>query len=303
MPLMKKICIFLFIAFAIVLRGNLYAEDIHSIDNENIILYFDPLLETAAIDLIEIYPKIKSDVETILGWKFDLKPSVLLIRERKDFLRLSENDLIVAFAIPAKAIIVIDYSKVGKIPFRPETILKHEFCHLLLNYNIRQNQLPRWFDEGVAQWISDSIGEIFFDQKRSLLNRAAFRGRFISLRSLRNGFPYNNESMLLAYEESKSFIEFLLAKYGKDSVLTLLDYLKKGENVDAAFLKSLPDSLGNLEKEWQHSLRKKVTWFTYLSYHTYEIIFAFMALISFFAFLRLMMKKRSYMKGEGEEKT
>ncbi|MBN1275944.1 MAG: hypothetical protein JXA35_00530 [Deltaproteobacteria bacterium] len=300
MPLIKKICIFLFLALTIVLRVDLHADDISSIDNKDIIIYFDPLLERAARDLIDIYYEVKIEVETLLGWKYGLKPSVLLTRDRSQFLRTSQNDLIVAFAVPEKAIIVIDYSRMGHHIFRPETILKHEFCHLLLNYHINEKVLPRWLDEGVAQWISNSIGQIFIDPKKSLLNRAAFRGRFISLRSLKEGFPYDSESMQLAYEESKSFIEFILGKYGKDSILAILDYLKRGEDVDTAFLKVLPESLASLEKNWQNSLRKKINWLTYLSYHIYEIIFGLMGLISFIGFIRLMVKKRSYMKEEEE---
>ncbi|HOP47172.1 MAG TPA: peptidase MA family metallohydrolase [Desulfobacteraceae bacterium] len=295
---MKKIYLILFLVFTIGLKGNLSAEELHFIDNSNLMVYFDPLLESAAMNVIDIYPEIKSDVEITIRWKYDFRPTVFLIKNRNHFF---QNDLIVAYAVPKQAAIVIDYSKAGKFPFRLETILKHEFCHLLLNYHIKKKVLPRWLDEGIAQWISDSIGEIIFDQKRSLLNRAAFSGRFIRLAYLKNGFPDDREPMLLAYEESKSFIEFILGNYGRDSILTILNYLKNGEEVDPAFIKVLPDSLEGLEKQWQQSLRKKTTWVTYLSYHVYEILFAFMALISIFGFIKLLMKKHSYMKDEEED--
>ena len=41
--------------------------------------------------------------------------------------------------------------------------------------------------------------------------------------------------------------------------------------------------------------------FTYLSYHLYEILFAVMALISVYAFIKVMMKKRAYKREETEE--
>jgi len=139
------------------------------------------------------------------------------------------------------------------------------------------------------------------DQKRSLLNRAALRGRFIPLNSLQKGFPRNVEGMILAYEESKGFVVHITSKYGKDGILRILDCMKNGEAADAAVLKSLSAPLRTLEKEWHESLRRKMTWFTYLSYHLYEILFALMGLIAMIAFVKIILRKRAYLKEEMED--
>ena len=139
------------------------------------------------------------------------------------------------------------------------------------------------------------------DQKRSLLNRAALRGRFIPLESLQKGFPRNDEGMILAYEESKSFVGRITSKYGKEGILRVLDGMKNGEAADIALLKALSVPLRTLEKEWHESLRRKMTWFTYLSYHLYDILFALMALIVMVAFVKIILRKRAYMKEEVED--
>ncbi len=138
------------------------------------------------------------------------------------------------------------------------------------------------------------------DQKRSFLNRAALRNGFIRLESLQKGFPRNDEGMILAYEESKSFVAHITSKYGKEGILRVLEGMKNGEATDAAIFEALSVPLRTLEKEWHESLRRKMTWFTYLSYYLYEILFAFTGLIAMFAFIKIILKKRAYMK-EGME--
>lgn len=140
------------------------------------------------------------------------------------------------------------------------------------------------------------------DQKRSRLNRVAFRGRFIPLKSLQKGFPRDNEGMVLAYEQSKSFVAHITGKFGKEGLLRVLRHMKNGEGDESAILKGLSVPLVKLEKEWHDSLRKKVSWFTYLSYNLYEILFAFMALITVVAFIKIILKKRAYVDEETEDR-
>ena len=89
------------------------------------------------------------------------------------------------------------------------------------------------------------------DQRRSLLNRAALRDGFIPLESLQKFFPRNDEGLILAYEESKSFVAHIASKYGTVGILRVLEGMKNGEAVDAAFFKALSVPLTSLEREWQ----------------------------------------------------
>ncbi|MDY6972858.1 MAG: peptidase MA family metallohydrolase [Thermodesulfobacteriota bacterium] len=264
-------------------------------------MFFELPLRSAAEEVVRVYPKISADLERIFGWGLGLQPSVLLIRNREDFQSMTESASIVAFAVPSRKLIVIDYSRMNIPPFTIENILKHELCHLLLHHHIRGTILPRWLDEGVCQWASDGIGEIIMDQKHSVLNKAALRGTFIPLDLLNRGFPRDKDSMILAYEESKSFITHIISKFGKEGILEVLENMKTGKEVDVAFSMALSMPLGRLEEEWHHALRQRTTWFIYLSYHLYEVLFALLALITIYAFIRTIIKKRNYGTEEGED--
>ena len=127
----------------------LYAGDFQIIEEKHVTVVFDPALKTAAQDVADMFLPLKADLEREIGWDLDLKPSVLLLKDRKLFLRMAESPLTVAFAVPERNLIVIDYTRMLVRPFSLEMTLKHEMCHLLLHHHIKGHDFPRWLDEGV----------------------------------------------------------------------------------------------------------------------------------------------------------
>jgi hypothetical protein len=295
-----KILILLLATCLILFTKGLYGGEVQVLERDDIRVLFEPPLGAASKEVANVYQGIRGEIEGIFGWSLNFRPTVLLISDSKHFGRMAESPLTVAFAVPSKGLIVIDYSKMKRHPFNLQDTLKHEICHLLLHEHIKEAVLPRWLDEGVCQWASGGVVDIIMDQKRSLLNRAALRGKFIPLGSLRRGFPRDKDSLLLAYEESKGFVEHIIAKFGKEGILRVLEHMKRGEEADTAVLRSLSMPLDRLEEAWHRSLMRKMTWFTYLSYHLYEILFALGALITIYAFIRAIGRKRAYMKGDEE---
>ena len=277
-----------------------YAYQVHVLRHRELTVFFDAPLRHAANEVVRIYPVVKADIERVFGWKVDFKTSVLLVNQRKRFRQMARSTMTVAFALPEKRLMVIDYSRMNTHPFNLEITLKHELCHLLLHSRVNK-AMPRWLEEGICQWASDGIGEIIMEQKRSLLNRAAFEGRFIPLDSLERVFPDDKEGLLLAYEQSKSFVAYIIRRFGKQGVLDVLEHMRGGKNTNQAVLKALSVPMADLERHWQGSLKKRATWFTFLSYNMYEILFALTALITIYAFIRTMKKKREYSTEEQEE--
>jgi len=292
----RNIALLFPMAFLIFFVVSLGAEEVYLLEEGGIKVLFESPHEPVARELAKIYPGVRAELENIFGWDLNLTPSILLIRDTRQFQQMIQSPLTVAFAVPEKDLIVIDYSKMSANTFSLRNIFKHELCHLLLHRHIKNANVPRWLDEGVAQWVSDGVGDIILDQKRSLLNKAAFGGQFIPLGSLDRGFPRREQDLILAYEESRSFLDHIIGKFGKEGVLEILGHMERGENVHAAVLRSCSIPLGDLEEGWHEALRRRMTWFTYLSYNLYEILFAFAALITIYAAIRLILRKRRLMK-------
>jgi hypothetical protein len=284
----------LFFLFLIIFFETIFAEVTGVIEKEEVVVHFIGTFSPAAQEIADIYPKVKADLERTLGWKANFKPTILLIKDRKNFQRIVGNKLIVAYAVPKKGLIVIDYSKMKIHPFTVESLLKHELCHLLLHQYIKEDSLPKWLDEGIAQWVSNGIAEIIMDNRKSVLDKAILTGRNIPIRYLVDRFPEDKESLLLAYEESKSFVEYIRNNYGDEGIRRVLESLKDGKGIHEAIQEELSISLVRLEKEWLKDYNKWINWFKFLSSNLYEILFFLAALITILGFIRMLMKKREY---------
>lgn len=276
------------------------AQEVYQINGTGSRILSPPRLKAAADELFAMYPHIKQDVAGIFRWPVDVVPTVMLVGNGAKFQRMAGSPLIIAFAQPQRSLIVMDWSKLKHAPEDIQNIFKHELCHLLIHHHITQVPVPRWLDEGVAQWASDGVGDIILDQKRSQLNRVAFTGRFIPLRRLETGFPRKKQNLRLAYEESKSFTEYLVARFGKKGLLRLLDQMHKGDSVPRAAHHVFGVSIYELERDWQQSVKGRVSWFTYLSYYLYEILFALGGLMTLVAGIKVFLRKRAYMREEME---
>lgn len=298
---MLNIIKFSSIFFFILFCSHLYAAKASVLYANKITIVFDEPLRAAAGQVANIYPTIKRDLEKIFHWSVDFQPTVVLIQERQHFQRMAGTDVIVAFAVPQKNAMVIDYSKMHSTPFTLETTLKHELCHLLLHHHINKVKLPKWLDEGVSQWASDGIAEVIMDYNRSILPQAILSGRYYRMRTLDDSFPREKRSLQLAYAQSKSFVDYMGREFGKDIILNLLNSLRHGLTLDTAIEENFSISFADLEKRWLSHMRKKTTWFTYFTIHVYEILFFLGAVVVIVGFVRLLIKKRTYKDFDEEE--
>lgn len=287
-----KIVFILNIIIAFFLINSVDAKTLELVTKEANIVY-DNSLNSVAQETARNLPSIVEELEKSLGLKMNSIPTIFLIKGSKNFQQITGSDLIVAYAVPHRNSVFIDTSRVFSKPFSLESTLKHELCHIMLHRNIESTNLPRWFDEGVCQWVSGGISEIISGQDSNILEKAILSDRLFSFQELYK-FPEERDSILLAYQESKSFIEYVSEKYGDDILRKIVNNLSSGKNIDESFQDGISISLYELEKNWQSSLKKKHTWFLFLSNNIYTIIFLFLSLLTIYGFYRLIKKKREY---------
>lgn len=263
---------------------------------EQVVVRYDPSLKAAAEEVIAVFPRIRARLEVIFGWDLGLEPVVLLIGDRARFQQMAGTPLVAAYALPHIAGIVIDQTRMGVRPFALDITLQHELCHLLLHRHIEDSRLPAWLDEGVCQWASDGINEIIMEGRRSPLVRASLRNRFLPLRKLEDRFPRQAEELVLAYAESKAFVNFLIGLSGKEGILAVLGHLRRGGDADSALRMQFGLGVEALEKRWHETLRETPVTLVLVSYYLYEIVFALGAILALYGFVRAVMRKRAYRK-------
>lgn len=276
----------MFIFLIFILLNPLLAKN-KVLQTGEVTVIFEEHQVVAAEEVAKLYPSVKSELAGNLGWRADFRPTVLLDRGGKIIKRNTGSDIFVAYAVPQKNLIVLDTSRVYAKPFSLESTLKHELCHLIIHRNIEEP--PRWLDEGVCQWVSGGIAEFMTEDSKRELENATVSNRLISMREL---FRFPPENIVLAYEESKSIVEYIESKFGKQGVLRILAYMKEGYSLDDSIQKGLSVTISELDEKWQAYLKKRRGWVSYLSRNLYGILFFFAALITVYGFMRMLKKKK-----------
>ena len=300
MPLRKLLFLVLFL---LLFTASVYAEQASIIQADEIVVVFEEPLRFVANEAVSIFPAIKSDLERSFAWTLDFRPTLVLTNNRQKFEELAGSRVVVAYAVPQRNLMVIDYTKMNNYPFSLRTTIKHELCHLLLHSQVENGNLPRWLDEGISQLASDGIAEIMMSRKGAILEEAVLSKNLLSMRRLSRSFPRDDESLLLAYEESKSFVEFINQEFGQRGIRNLLKNLQGGNNIDEAVFNTFSVSFDELERRWHTHIRRNITWFTYLANNLYTILFFAGALITIAGFVRIILKKRRYGEDEYTQST
>ena len=125
---MTRRAVFSFFVLYVILLQPVYGEDTGVIRTEDVLVLFEEPLKGAAKEVTDIYPEVKMELEESLRWKLNFRPTVLLIKSREKFERMAGTDRIVAFAIPEKNLVVIDYSRMNT----PSTVGPPNWCWRLL---------------------------------------------------------------------------------------------------------------------------------------------------------------------------
>ncbi len=300
MQLQYKFTISIMIIVIIIFARPAVAVDTGVIRSGEVIVRFEKPLKSVAAEVARIYPSVRKELETALRSRIDFIPEVILISDSGKFLEIAGNRLVVAVAVPGKNLIIIDNSGMKTFPYSLRVTLKHELSHLLLHDYVGKGELPRWLNEGVAQWVSGGMAEILTGKGQAVLEKAVLSGRLIPIRELTLRFPDNAQLLRLSYEESRSFVEYIIKKSGIQGILGILNNLRDGQRIDTAVIKELSVTLDDLETEWHDYLKRRFTWFVYFSSRIYEIIFAVGAIFLIYGFIKVLMRRRAYRDEDDE---
>jgi hypothetical protein len=142
-------------------------------------------------------------------------------------------------------------------PQRIPSVLKHEICHLLFAAATAGAEVlpPRWLNEGIAMWLSGDwdLGLEWRSRDSSLLTDAAAAGSLLRFRDLDSTFPAG-PFFHVAYAQSHSFVEWLVARKGEDGLRRFVRALDADADPEPAFLDVFGLSLADAEQKWNDSL-------------------------------------------------
>ena len=150
-------------------------------------------------------------------------------------------------------------------------ILKHELSHVALHDAVGGQDVPRWFNEGLAVYAS---GEAEMDRAGALWT-ATLTKKLIPLARLSRGFPSDPTEASVAYAQSADLVRYLLAGGEEHRFLALLSRVREGQAFDAALGDAYSTDLFSLETEWQEDVARRYTFWPVLLGGSTIWVFAF----------------------------
>ncbi|MCH7504983.1 tetratricopeptide repeat protein [PVC group bacterium] len=133
-----------------------------------------------------------------------------------------------------------------------EKIIFHEYTHVLIQ-DLTNGNCPIWLNEGLAryeEYRGQKYGFLFLKRaikQNQLLNFRDFSGTKID-------FSMNADVVSLFYDQSYSFVNYLISKFRMYKIRKLCGDLGQGMSLEAALKKEFRMSLDRLVLAWKKSL-------------------------------------------------
>lgn len=163
-------------------------------------------------------------------------------------------------------------------------VLRHEWAHLGLHAHLDGLRIPRWFDEGYAEWASGGFDATEAWRLRILLAT----GRLPPLDSLGLDWPRDRASASAAYLLSASAVVYLLENGGGERGMALfLDRWREDGSFEAALRRTYGVTSGQLEEDWRKWVKDRYGWLLVLSHSL-----AFWALLALALMLMALVRRR-----------
>jgi hypothetical protein len=160
----------------------------------------------------------------------------------------------IGVAIPSERRVVLLATRAAPAGTSIGKVAVHEVAHLFI-HEAGGDDVPRWLDEGLAIFLSgEDRGASFWDLALAVVGDNAYYLSEIEVR-----FPAREGAAHLAYYESVTAVQFIVRRWGAESIPRLLRETRAAD-FEAASLSVLGMSPDAFEEAWEADLRHRTRW-------------------------------------------
>lgn len=141
-------------------------------------------------------------------------------------------------------------------------VLRHEWAHLALAHEMGRLRIPRWFNEGYAEWAAGS----WRDDGALKLSLALAFGGAPPLDSIALSWPRDPVPAEVAYLLSASVIHYLIESSGAGGLETFIAAWKQAGSFERALREVYGTTSGQLEADWRKWIGRRYGWLSVLSH-------------------------------------
>lgn len=145
----------------------------------------------------------------------------------------------------------------GESPENWQAVLWHEFCHVI-TLQLTHNRMPRWLSEGISVYEERLANPAWGQHLHSEYRQMILGEDFVPIGELSAAFlsPKSPRHVQFAYYESSLVVEFLVERFGFESLKAILRDLGEGKSIDAA-ISARTAPMPTVEKEFAAFARAK----------------------------------------------
>lgn len=165
-------------------------------------------------------------------------------------------------AVPDRSTIVLPpYGSPRTRGWSEHRTLRHEWAHIGLHQYLDGLRIPRWLDEGYAEWASGG-----WDATRGWRLSLAFAtGAAPPLDSLTLRWPRDRASADLAYMLSATAVEYLAGESGERGLALFFRRFREDGSFETALRRTFGVTSGQLEEDWQKYVKGRYGWLLFFS--------------------------------------
>jgi tetratricopeptide (TPR) repeat protein len=142
-------------------------------------------------------------------------------------------------------------------PTNWKAMLWHEFCHVV-TLNLTENKMPRWLSEGISVYEELQRDPTWGQQMNPEYRQMILGGKLTPISELSAAFlsPPTPNHLQFAYYESALVVEFIVERYGLESLKAVLADMAKGKEINAA-ISAHGAPIDDIEKQFEAFARKR----------------------------------------------
>lgn len=138
-----------------------------------------------------------------------------------------------------------------------QAVLWHEFCHVI-TLQMTSNRIPRWLSEGTSVYEERQRDESWGQHMNPGFQARVLEGRITPVSELSSAFlnAESGEDVNFAYYESSMVVEYLVQKFGFESITSVLHELNEGLPINDALERHTTD-IASLDADFEKWFRQQ----------------------------------------------
>ncbi|MDZ7266870.1 MAG: peptidase MA family metallohydrolase [candidate division KSB1 bacterium] len=178
--------------------------------------------------------------------------------------------------------------------------LRHELVHVMLAEMVVPHRAPRWFDEGVATWLSGETQHV----SPTLISSAMATHSLLSFDAIEELLTFPNPRAGLAYSISFHAVNYLVQQYGEAALVQYARSLAAQGDPRAAFQAAFQKDLWDFEAEYFDYLRANFRWYFLLDENVlWSLALLLLVVAGFIATRRRIRRRMREMQEEDRDPT